>query len=277
MTDSANTQNMMNQFNDLNGRNSVGRTTLVVVPVFNHATMLGDVLTRLQDTQLPILVVNDGSTDGSGDVAANFDGVRVVSHKDNMGKGAAIITALLEASGKYDQIVTLDADGQHDPVDIPGLLAAVPGDHPAIVVGERMDMSAPDVPRSSRIGRAFSNFWVLACGGIPVRDSQSGFRVYPVSATLAMSPRARRFQFEVEVLVLAAWNRLPVISVPVHVSYPGSGKRISHYRPLMDFWRNSVTFSTLLVARFMIPRFLRLKWWCSGPIATKKPATGSVR
>lgn len=251
--------------------------TLVVVPVFNHAAMLGDVLTRLQAIQLPILVINDGSTDGSGDVAASFDGVRVVSHKDNMGKGAAIITALLEASGKYDQIVTLDADGQHDPADIPSLLAAVPIDHPAIVVGERMDMSAPDVPRASRMGRAFSNFWVLACGGIPVRDSQSGFRVYPVSAILDMSPRARRFQFEVEVLVLAAWKRLPVISVPVHVYYPESEKRVSHFRPWMDFWRNSVTFSTLLIARFAIPRFLRLKWWCSGAIAAKNSTTGSVR
>lgn len=234
-----------------------------MIPVFNHAATIDGVISGALATGLPVLVVDDGSTDGSGAIAAAHDGVKVLNHPQNLGKGAAIVSGLKAAEGRYDQIITLDADGQHDPADIPALLAAESGDSPVIVVGERIGMYAPEVPRGSRVGRSFSNFWVHVCGGIKVADSQTGFRLYPVRETLELAARGRRFQFEVEILALAGWKGLPVRNAPVNVTYQARGQRISHFRPFIDFMRNSAVFSSLLIRRLLIPRPLRRRWWCS--------------
>jgi hypothetical protein len=103
------------------------------------------------------------------------------------------------------------------------------------------------------MGRGFSGFWVWAAGGPRVVDSQTGFRVYPVAETLALPTRARRFEFEVEVLVHARRAGIPIRQVPVSVAYEPPGGRVSHFRPWRDFGRNSATFTRLIVSRF-VPR-----------------------
>ncbi len=120
-------------------------------------------------------------------------------------------------------------------------------------------MTGDDVPWTSRFGRKFSNFWVRASGGPAVKDSQSGFRIYPLPQTMNMTIRANRFQFEVEVLAKAGWLRIPVIEAPVSVSYTPGMERVSHFRPFVDFWRNSGTFMRLIFQRILIPRFIRRK------------------
>ena len=89
-------------------------------------------------------------------------------------------------------------------------------------------MQGADVPWTSRFGRGFSNFWVRMAGGPAVEDSQSGFRIYPLPECLHLDVKARRFQFEIEILAKAGWNRVPVVESPVSVSYrPGTpGSRI---------------------------------------------------
>jgi hypothetical protein len=111
------------------------------------------------------------------------------------------------------------------------------------------------VPWTSRFGREFSNFWVRMSGGPSVADSQSGFRAYPLPECLHLDVRARRFQFEVEILVKASWSRLPVVEVPVRVSYTPGSHRISHFHPFYDFLRNTGLFSRLITYRILTLRF----------------------
>ncbi|PKN34264.1 MAG: glycosyltransferase family 2 protein [Deltaproteobacteria bacterium HGW-Deltaproteobacteria-19] len=229
----------------------------VVIPVYNHASTVAAVIRRVLDQGYPVIAVNDGSTDGTPQALASIGGITVLGHGKNMGKGAAILTGLEEAARFFDWAVTIDADGQHDPEDIPLLLAAIPEGQRPIVVGNRHGMDAREVPWTSRFGREFSNFWVRASGGPPVADTQSGFRVYPLPETLHLGVRARRFQFEVEVLARARWRDISVLEAPVRVIYPPGEQRISHYRPFMDFMRNSWTFTSLIAQRILIPRSLR--------------------
>jgi len=127
----------------------------------------------------------------------------------------------------------------------------------AMVLGARVGMQGRAVPWSSRVGRRFSGFWVWASGGPVLSDSQSGFRVYPVAETLALATRARRFEFEVEVLVQASRADIPLVEVPVPVSYAPPGGRVSHFRPWRDFGRNAATFTRLIATRLLSRRRLR--------------------
>ncbi len=231
--------------------------TPVVIPVYNHASTVASVARRVLDQGYPVIAVNDGSTDDTRKVLSSIADITVLHHQENRGTGAAMLTGLKEAARFSDRAVTIDADGQHDPADIPLLLGAVPAGQRPIVVGNRHGMDAREVPWTSRFGRTFSNFWVRASGGPPVADTQSGFRLYPLPETLTLGVRARRFQFEVEVLVRARWRGIPILEVPVRVTYPPGDQRVSHYRPFVDFMRNSGTFSSLIIQRLLIPRSLR--------------------
>jgi len=227
------------------------RRTVVVVPVYNHASTVAEVVRKVLDLGFPVIAVNDGSTDGTAGVLASIEGITTLRHRSNRGKGAAILTGLAEAARSADWAVTIDADGQHHPEDIPLLLAAIPKGQRPVVVGNRRGMDARDVPWTSRFGREFSNFWVRASGGPPVADTQSGFRLYPLPETLTLGVRARRFQFEVEVLARAGWRGIPVLETPVRVTYQPGAERISHYRPFVDFLRNSWTFTFLIAQRIL--------------------------
>jgi len=231
-----------------------------VIPVYNHVRNVGQVVTAALASGAPVVVVDDGSTDGSGDSVAGLAGVTLVRHQKNLGKGAAILTGLAAAASIGARFaVTVDADGQHNPDDARGLLATLVPDEAsaprrALVVGARTGMEGRAVPWSSRMGRGFSGFWVWTSGGQALSDSQSGFRVYPVAETLALPTVARRFEFEVEVLVRARRAGIPVLEAPVTVTYQPPGGRVSHFRPWRDFGRNAATFTRLIVTRFMPAR-----------------------
>lgn len=231
----------------------------VVIPVYNHAAGLGPVLEQAQLLKVPIFVVDDGSTDPSAEVAARFEGVTLLRHPENRGKGAALRTGL-EAAGRVARLaVTIDADGQHEPLETTLLLAAIPPGSRAIVVGQREGMSEGHVPWTSRMGRSFSNFWVWLAGGPLLADTQSGFRLYPLPEALELGARCDRFQFEVESLVLAEWHRVPVVGAPVSVNYRPGKHRISHFRPLVDFLRNATLFTKLIALRWLVPRSIRTR------------------
>jgi glycosyltransferase involved in cell wall biosynthesis len=169
-----------------------------------------------------------------------------------MGKGAAIMAGFSAAAVVADWAITVDADGQHYPQDALKLIAAIPKGTRAIVVGAREGMAGRQgahIPWTSRFGRKFSNFWVWASGGEILSDSQSGMRLYPLPEAMLLATKARRFQFEVEILVMARRKCLPVVETPVRVVYNPDGKRISHFRPFVDFLRNAKTFSRLIFTR----------------------------
>jgi len=224
----------------------------ILIPIYNHADGVLPVIERARGLGLPIWVVDDGSTDGTVERLGAAGGITLIRHDRNRGKGAALLTGFAALAGEADWAVTLDADGQHDPADLPSLIRAIPKDQRPIVIGRREGMVGEDVPWTSRFGRKFSNFWVRCAGGPVLSDTQSGMRIYPLPEAAGLGVRARRFQFEVEILVRARWAGIPIVEAPVGVCYTPGMKRISHFRPLVDFCRNSATFTRLIFLRIMM-------------------------
>jgi len=220
-----------------------------VIPVYNHAATVAQVVKDAQALRFPIFVVDDGSTDNTYDQIKEIASIQILRHQQNQGKGAAIMTGFSAAAAVADWVITIDADGQHYPEDARKLIKAIPKKTRAVVVGARADMTGEHVPWTSRFGRKFSNFWVRVSGGPAILDSQSGLRIYPLPEALNLGTKARRFQFEVEILVQAKRKGVKVFETPVRVNYNPNGKRISHFRPFVDFLRNSSTFTRLIFTR----------------------------
>jgi len=228
-----------------------------IIPVYNHAATVEQVVKDAQTLRFPIFVVDDGSTDTTYDQIKEIAGIQILRHQLNLGKGAAIMTGFAAAAVVADWAITIDADGQHYPQDALRLIDAIPAGKRPIVVGAREGMAGIEgahIPWTSRFGRKFSNFWVWASGGAILSDSQSGMRLYPLPEAMLLNTKARRFQFEVEILVIARRKGLPVIETPVRVVYNPDGKRISHFRPFVDFLRNSKTFARLIFTRIFCLR-----------------------
>jgi len=224
----------------------------IIIPVFNHGCTVIAVATSALTLGWPVYVVDDGSTDGIHTELERMDKIRLLRHRSNQGKGAALVTGFREAAKHADWAITLDADGQHFPGDARQLIDAIPVGERPIVIGRRLNMSSAGAPWTSRFGKEFSNFWVRMAGGPRVSDSQSGFRLYPLPEVLHLSIEAKRYQFEIEVLVKAAWAGINVIEAPIGVRYPVGTERISHFRPFIDFLRNTATFARLITHRVLL-------------------------
>ena len=176
--------------------------------------------------------------------------ITLLRHPVNRGKGAALLTAMQYAHDHgADYLITLDADGQHFPEDIPRFLPHLRPD--TILLGHRADVTG-DMPGSSRFGREFSDFWIHTETGRQVLDSQSGFRTYPLPASLQLPVRSSRYGFEVEILTRALWSGLQVASVPIRVHYPPRSQRISSFHPLRDNTRLTALHARL-IARQLLP------------------------
>ena len=228
--------------------------TAIIIPVYNHEQRLEEVIHQALKLGLPLLVIDDGSTDKTPDILNRIEGISVIRHPTNLGKGAALLSGFAAAVKKgCDWAITIDGDGQHNPEDAWPLISAVADGRRVIVVGRREGMVGINVPWTSRFGRGFSNFWVWASGGPRITDSQSGFRLYPLPEALHLDIMARRYQFEVEILVRAKRKGIDTIEVPVQVVYQAKGERVSHFQPWLDFRRNSATFSRLIIERIFGP------------------------
>jgi glycosyltransferase involved in cell wall biosynthesis len=224
----------------------------VLVPVFDNHRTVGEVVAGARALGFSVLVVDDGSRDGSGERALDAGG-EVVRHEENKGKGAALKTGFRAAFSRgFTHAVSIDADGQHFPEDIPRLVAAARASPDALVVGAREWAAERHVQGKSAFGRSFSNFWVWFETGVRVADSQCGLRVYPLAHVTRLGLRRDRFDLEVEVIVRAAWAGLPVLSVPVRVHYPPPDERVSHFDLFHDNVRISL-LNTALVARRLVP------------------------
>jgi glycosyltransferase involved in cell wall biosynthesis len=230
---------------------------VIVIPAYNHKNQIRQVAEKALRLGFPVIIVDDGSSDSTPELLNSIPGVTVLRHDRNLGKGAALTNGFTAGCSKADFAVTVDADGQHNPEEIPALIQAIPDGKKPLVIGNRERMDKNDVPWTSRWGREFSNFWVWAACGRWFSDSQSGFRIYPLPETIRLGTRTKRYQFEIEVLIRAVWQEIPVIEVPVHVFYGRKHERVSHFRPWLDFWRNTRTFARLLAMRFLVPRKLR--------------------
>lgn len=240
---------------------------VVVIPVFNNGNTIGRVIADVKRYADTIWVINDGSTDSTAEELARTDGIRVITMPVNRGKGNALKTAFrLAAEEGYSYILTMDADGQHYADDIPVFLDKAasftesPAGQACLLIGAR-DLVSENMPPRNTFANRFSNFWFRVETGHRLSDTQSGFRLYPVKALQGLRMRTSRYEFEVEIIVRAAWRGIRVENVPIKVYYAPEGERISHFRPFRDFFRISV-LNTFLVAEALLwyyPwRFLRL-------------------
>lgn len=221
----------------------------VIIPVFNHARTVGEVVKGSLEHSRTVLVCDDGSSDGSGDRAREAGGTLLV-HPQNLGKGAALKTLFAEAARLgFRYVICLDADGQHFPSDIPVIVDAVAEDPGCVVVGSR-DLAAAGAPGSSQFGRKFSNFWMWFEGDVRIEDSQSGFRAYPIPEALRLGGRRVRYDFEIEILLRSAWAGLPIHSAKIGVLYPKD--RVTHFKAFKDNVRISL-LNTLTCLRLLLP------------------------
>lgn len=233
---------------------------VIVVPTYNNASTLHDILQRIAALGLPMIVVNDGSTDRTGQVLHDWLAevkqrdlaALVLTHERNRGKAAALLTGFAAAIEQgYTHAITIDTDGQLDPEEIPLLLSAAQESPCALVLGTRDD-TKHDYPARSRLGRRLSNAAIRWESGVRISDSQCGLRVYPLGLIQSVPCRASRFAFEAEIITRAGWAGCPVIEVPVTCRYFPPGKRVSHFRPILDSVRGIALHARLLL-RALIP------------------------
>lgn len=223
----------------------------ITIPVYNHSATLRQVVEGCLRHYDQVLVVDDGSSEPVADLLTGLP-VELVRHEHNQGKGAALLTAGrwgLERG--FSHMICLDADGQHDPDDLPRFFAAIVENPLAVVVGHR-DFDQQSIPGASRFGRSFSNFWLRLQTGSQLKDTQSGFRAYPLLLFKHVNFWTRRYNFEVEALVRAAWAGLPLHDVDIAVYYPPAMERVSHFRGFMDNWRLTL-LNTHLTLRSIVP------------------------
>jgi len=212
---------------------------VVVIPAYQAAATIRDVITRTQAAVPPaqIIVVDDGSSDGTGDEGRGT-GVTLITHPRNRGKGAALRTGIREATARgASVVVTIDADAQHPPEEIPRLLQPILEGRSDLVLGARKrDQVMP-------ISRRFTN-WLSATlasriGGQPVRDAQTGFRAFTREVTERVQPAGDRYEYEANFLLDALRAGFRVVSVDVPTIYGAP----SHFRAWGDTWRMARAFA----------------------------------
>jgi glycosyltransferase involved in cell wall biosynthesis len=217
-----------------------------LIPALDCEATIGAVVRGTLAHVPRVLVVDDGSRDRTAD-AAKAAGADVLRLPANRGKGEALrrgLRALHERGATH--ALTLDGDGQHLPDEIPALLRASAEAPGALVLGARRPDPGSVTPIRA-FGNRFANRWVEIACGARLEDTQSGFRVYPIGATLALGCRAKRFAFETEVVICAVRAGLPVRSVPVRVWNPPPDQRTSHFRGFRDSVRIVFTVIRLLL------------------------------
>ncbi|WP_291864677.1 DUF2062 domain-containing protein [Maribacter sp.] len=231
----------------------------VVIPTYNNEKTIRKVILGVLVYTKDIIVINDGSTDNTAGILSEFTQVTRVDLKDNKGKGNALRIGFKKALELgFSYAITIDSDGQHFPEDIPVFINALQQEDTknVLYIGAR-NMQQTDVPKKSSFGNKFSNFWFWFETGISLKDTQSGFRLYPITELKGLKFYTPKFEFEIEIIVRAAWKGTLVKNLPVRVTY-NEEERVSHFRPFQDFTRISIlnTWLVLIALFYIKPRDL---------------------
>ncbi len=223
----------------------------IIVPTYNNAGTLKNLLDDILRHTKHVIVVNDGSTDQTKDILDVYKEIKVIENKTNRGKGFALRKSFRVAVKEgYEYAITIDSDGQHSPDDLPKFRSAL-NEHPVTLILGARNMDQQGIPGKSSFGHKFSNFWFWVETGIKLPDTQTGYRLYPIKKISGMRFFTNKFEFEIEILVRTAWKEIPITSIPVNVYYPPAGERISHFRPFRDFTRVSLLNTILVVLAFL--------------------------
>lgn len=221
----------------------------VIIPTYNNQQTLAGVIADVSDYTSNVIVVNDGSTDATNAILSQINNIELVSYQKNKGKGYAIRQGIKTALGLgYEFAITIDSDGQHYAKDLPSFIEEIKIQPNALLIGSRF-MEGKDQPKSSGFANKFSNFWYQVETGLKLPDTQSGYRLYPIKALENKKWFCNKYEFEIEIIVRAAWA-----GVPIDVFYPSKEERITHFRPFKDFFRISVLNTVLVTLAFLIYR-----------------------
>ena len=228
-------------------------TSIALIPAYNEERFIGSVVLKTKRYVDEVWVVDDGSSDCTAELAEQA-GATVLRHETNLGKGAALNTgfrAIRKLEAADVSVVTLDADGQHEPAELLAVLEPISRGEADLVIGSRYLANESDVPRSRIWGHKFFNSFTNLVSGTAVSDSQSGFRAFSPRALEAISFSSRGFSVESEMQFLANRHGLRVVEVPIVISYTDKPKRpvmghgmavlngilrlTGQYRPLLFF------------------------------------------
>lgn len=208
--------------------------SLVLIPAYNEADHIKEIVTGAR-AHSPVLVVDDGSYDKTASLATAY-GASLIRQSPNMGKGAALRTGFRWAlSARYDTVVTLDADGQHDPAEIPHFLTRYETTHADLIIGARDFSYMPLIRRVSNTIGQVSFSWAL---GQPVRDNQSGYRL--ISWRLMerlLASNESGFEFEVEMIAVCVHQGFSLDWIPIRTIYTGEKSHISPIQHVIGFIR----------------------------------------
>jgi 1-acyl-sn-glycerol-3-phosphate acyltransferase len=224
------------------------RGICVVIPTYNNAGTIADVVHRTLAQCIDVIVVADGCTDNTLDILQGIDGITIVAYDQNAGKGTALKRGFHKALEMgFAYAITLDADGQHFPEDIPVMLQANQKHPGALIVGQRKGLKKAERSKGSKFANAFGNFWFAVQTGHYLRDTQTGYRLYPLKKLYGLSLLTSRYEAELELLVFASWHGIKLVSTPVSVYYPPAEERVSHFRPIKDFSRIFILNTVLCI------------------------------
>lgn len=207
----------------------------VIIPALNAERTLPRVVVDARAQLEPVLVIDDGSSDATGE-AARAAGAVVIRHPVNRGKGGALKTGFQWAlENGFDGVITLDADGQHLAGEIPKFVRERESGGADLIIGGRSHLFEQMLPRR-RMANRFSAACIAFASGVKITDSQSGFRYYSANLLRKVKLRAEGFDMESEVIVRAGRRKFGVVTIPIELGFV-DGIATSHYKPLKDTLR----------------------------------------
>jgi glycosyltransferase involved in cell wall biosynthesis len=211
-----------------------GPAILALIPAYEEGPRIAAVVSGARQ-HLPVVVVDDGSSDDTA-VQAGSAGATVLRQVPNAGKGAALRRGFRHAlDARCAAVVTLDADGQHDPAEIPRFLDAFAASRPELVIGRR-DFSA--MPPIRRLSNTLGGLALSAAVGRSIPDNQSGYRLIGRTLMRSLLPSEESgFEFEVEMIARCIALGLPIQWVPIRTIYAGEPSHIEPWRHFMEFLR----------------------------------------
>jgi glycosyltransferase involved in cell wall biosynthesis len=236
-------------------QNALPNTDVVVlIPAFNEAGTIRDLVTRVLRIAPRVIVVDDGSTDATSREVSGLP-VTLLRNERNLGKAASLWRGFDHALAAGARcIITLDGDGQHRPEDITALLAASERFPRRIVIGARLH-DKNNFPARRYYANQFARFWISWAAGYPIADTQTGFRIYPATLFQQVSRRDvawNGFVFESEILIAAGQRGIGSVAVSIPGLYPKEA-RPSHFRPVKDIMRIVLMVAGRLLRRGMYP------------------------
>jgi len=227
----------------------------VLIPCYNHSATVAAVA-QAALARAPVIVVDDGSTEPLPELL----GCEVVRLHPNGGKAEALRAGFKRAAELgYTHAITMDADGQHFAEDLPAFLGAAAKRPAAYLVGVRNFREA-GCPTHRRRSNAISTFWYRVETGVRLRDTQCGFRCYPLELVQELKIRSNRYAYELEFMVRAAWVGTPIVPVSVKCTYEPGKTGTSHFRTVRDFVHITNRNIILVLQSWFVPLSLRVDW-----------------